>query len=108
MGDLATVYPVNGFARLKYDEHSAIWGYIETEFAARQSQVPVGMDDTPGWAVANVRVGYDLKDGSMTHRFYVGADNMFDKLYRDHLSSSRGIELTEPGLMLIAGYDLKF
>lgn len=53
---------------------------------------------TPGYAVFNLSVNiHTLKLSSLKLRVYAGVENIFNKNYRNHLSTTRGSITIEPG-----------
>lgn len=61
-------------------------------------RIPPG--GTPGYAVFNLRSGWELKDGLI---FSVAVENIFNKDYRTHGSGQN-----EPGINVIMGLDVRF
>ncbi|MBT3379660.1 MAG: TonB-dependent receptor [Lentisphaerae bacterium] len=94
---LSFVPPLNGLLGLRYGGNSGPWAQIETEWAANQSDVASAETRTDGWAAVNANVGYGFEAGHAHHDIVLSADNLFDTDYRNHLSTSRGFELREPG-----------
>ncbi len=96
--DLPQVPPLNGRIGIK----SNILKYISVEVAStffmQQNKIALGERSTSGYVL------FDLYLSSMTFdlnfftcRLFTGVENMFDKQYRNHLSTNRGQILSEPG-----------
>lgn len=66
------------------------------------------MISPPGWAVVNLGCGYLFSAVRFLHDITVGVDNLYDKAYRNHLSTSRGVAQGEPGLNAYAAYKMTF
>lgn len=94
---LSFVPPLNGLAGMRFDGESGVWGRIETEWAANQGDVAASEARTDRWMVLNADLGYGIEAGKARHEIVLSADNLFGTDYRNHLSTSRGFELREPG-----------
>jgi hemoglobin/transferrin/lactoferrin receptor protein len=106
--DLPFIPPLNGLVGLRYDHNTGLWGRVEAAWAASQEDVPPGIETTDGWQTVGLRLGYRFDYKNTDHELVFGADNVFSEVYRDHLSTSRGIELREPGLNFLAMYRFNF
>jgi hemoglobin/transferrin/lactoferrin receptor protein len=106
--NLAFIAPLNGLVGVRYQPAFGFWGDLALKWAARQDEPALDEEETPGWAVINAKCGYRFKVRNTVHDIMVGADNLLDRDYRNHLSTSRGVELTEPGLNLFASWKMEF
>ena len=106
--DLAYIPPLNGLTGVRYDPITGFWSSLEVEWAAAQTCVPAGVEPTGGWARVNAVAGYRLDKGSACHDIVFRVDNLFDSDYRNHLSTSRGIELKEPGINISIQWMMEF
>ena len=106
--DLPFIPPLNGLAGLRYDHSSGLWARVELSWALKQDQTPPTVETTDGWQTVGLRLGYKFNVKQTMHELILGVDNVFDEDYRDYLSTSRGIELKEPGLNFLATYRLWF
>jgi hemoglobin/transferrin/lactoferrin receptor protein len=107
--DLPFIPPLNGMFGIAFDSvDSGPWFDLNLEWAARQDEVAPGETETPGWAVVNAKAGFRFKAGPARHDLMLGVDNLFDKRYANHLSTSRNMELTEPGINLYAAWQMEF
>ena len=96
--DLPQMPPLNGRIGLS----SPVLKYFIVDLSSTlfnaQDKVAPGEISTPGYAVFNLGINttaipfYFLKIG-----FFGGVENIFDKSYRNHLSSNRGSVTAEPG-----------
>ncbi len=97
--NVAEIPPLRSSVRLRYDTWKWFaWG--EGVFSARQENVDTDLGEavTPAYAIANVRVGVRYERLTIS----VGVNNIFDKLYFEHLSYHRdpfssGVRVPEPG-----------
>ncbi len=106
--NLAFIPPLNGLVGLRYDDPAGFWGSIEMEWAASQDQVPSGGTESSSWETLNLRAGYRFPVGKISHEIMIGVDNLFDRDYRNYLSTSRDIELKEPGVGFLATWKMRF
>lgn len=71
---------------------------INSVIFAKQNLIAQGEIATPGYAIFNISLstGY-FNMQSVKLRVFSGVENLFNKEYRNHLSTYRGIIVTEPG-----------
>ncbi len=63
----------------------------------------------PGYAVFNAGLSSTtLKSRLFSVQLFAGVENIFDKEYRNHLSSNRGLVVVEPGRNFYAKLKLDF
>jgi hemoglobin/transferrin/lactoferrin receptor protein len=106
---LAFVPPLNGMAGIGHnDKGDGLWGEVNLKWAAKQDKIAAGETQTPGWATVNARAGYRFTIRQTRHELMIGLDNIFDVDYANHLSTSRGIELSEPGFNALAAWKMEF
>jgi hemoglobin/transferrin/lactoferrin receptor protein len=78
------------FEYLNADIYSSIY--------AEQNDVAEGEITTPGYVVFNILLNtVPIKFSNISFRVYSGVENIFDKGYRNHLSTTRGSLTIEPG-----------
>ena len=106
--ELPFIPPLNGLAGLRYDHSSGLWGRVELTWALKQDQTPSDVEPTDGWQRVGLRLGYKFNFKQTRQEVILGVENVFDEDYTDYLSTSRGIELKEPGLNFLATYRLWF
>jgi iron complex outermembrane recepter protein len=101
-GDLAEMPPLRGRLSARYDD-GRFHARLEGVFAAEQDHVDTALREelTPGWGIANVSAG--VRAGRL--RATAGVNNLFDRLYVEHLSYQRdpfrsGTHVPEPGRSL--------
>jgi len=90
--------PLNGLVGLRRELECGVWGAIETRWAARQDHTPPGTPHRDAWTCVDLRCGYGFDWGRSRHDLILGVENLFDSDYTNYLSTSRAIELKEPGL----------
>lgn len=105
---LPFIPPLNGLLGLRWEPNAGWWGRIEMEWAAEQDDAPDDREQSAGWTTVNLRAGYRFQTAGLRHAVMAGVDNLFDRDYRNYLATSRGIELKEPGLSLLATYTIGF
>ncbi len=95
---LPQIPPVNGMIGIGYKNEQIFNADINADFSGWQKKVASGEITTPGYTVFNLSVSspaYKFYGSSV--RIYAGAENIFDKAYRNHLSTARGSVTIEPG-----------
>lgn len=106
---LRFVPPMNGLLGLRYEQgDTGFWGALELDWAARQNHTPKGVSDNGGWATLNARLGYRFEVWSTRQEFVLAAENLANADYTNYLSTSRGVELREPGFGLAATWRVEF
>ena len=106
---LPFIPPLNGRLGIAFNSGDfGPWFDLNLEWASKQDKVAPGETETPGWTTVNARAGYRFLSGRIGHDLLLGLDNLFDEQYANHLSTSRNIELTEPGLNFYAAWKIVF
>lgn len=100
--DLPEIPPFRGRAALRYGKRS-FFAEAEGLAAAAQHRTDSDLreDPTPGYAVLNLKAGVHARKLNLA----AGLDNLFDRLYYEHLSYQRdpfrfGAKVPEPGRTL--------
>ncbi len=107
--DLAFIPPVNGLLGISYHAgDTGFYGDLNLDWASKQDRVAPKEQTTDGWSTINARIGYKMILGKTRHDLVLGVDNLLDKQYRNHLSTSRGLELAEPGMNLYGAWKMEF
>jgi hemoglobin/transferrin/lactoferrin receptor protein len=96
--DLAFIPPLNGVTGLSWDDLQRFRAGAEVVWAAGQNHTPEGVDSTGAWASVNLTAGYTFVLNNIRHRLGLHVNNLLDADYRNHLSTSRGFILKEPGI----------
>lgn len=105
---LRFVAPLNGLIGLRNDLDSGFWWALESRWAAEQHQVPEGALKTDSWAIVNARCGYGFEALGLGNELTLAVTNFLDTQYRNHLATSRGVELYAPGIGLEANWRVRF
>ena len=107
---LSFIAPLGGHVGLVYrpDAGEGFWFEAELEWAAAQRAVPAGVQPSASWQTVSIRAGYRFKLLGLAHAVSAAATNLFDETYRNHLSTTRGIDLKEPGIGLWCQWKIEF
>ncbi|MBZ0199263.1 MAG: TonB-dependent receptor, partial [Ignavibacteriaceae bacterium] len=98
-GNLPEIPPLNGIIGLKYNFMENYSAGINSEIFAAQNSVALGESATPGYVVFNLELtAKRINFGAVNFALSGGVENIFDRLYRNHLSSARGGLAIEPGI----------
>jgi hemoglobin/transferrin/lactoferrin receptor protein len=97
-GNLPEIPALNGNIGFKFGLFEYLNADIYTSIFAKQNDVAEGEITTPGYAVFNLLLNtIPIKLSTISFRIYSGMENVFDKSYRNHLSTTRGSITIEPG-----------
>ncbi len=97
-GNLPEIPPLNGRVGFKFGFLNYLQTDISSTLFAEQNDVAEGELTTPGYAVFNLLLNtVPIKFLSISFRVYSGIENIFNKGYRNHLSTTRGSITIEPG-----------
>jgi len=91
--------------RLRKPQDNTYSGMLEWRLAAGQTRLGDGDTPTPGYGIINIGVGVRLVSGGVVHNVSLNCDNLFDNVYRDHLSVIKDF-LPQPGRGLRLTYVL--
>lgn len=96
--DLPQIPPFNSRIGVRSDYLHYVYVDITASVFSKQTNTAQGEFETPGY------VYYDFHISSLpvdfkytTLQFFAGVDNIFDKAYRNHLATNRGLINIEPG-----------
>jgi hemoglobin/transferrin/lactoferrin receptor protein len=97
-GNLPEIPPMNGRIGFKFGFLDYLQTDISSTLFAEQNDVAEGEITTPGYAVFNLLLNtVPIKFSNISFRVFSGVENIFDKAYRNHLSTTRGSITIEPG-----------
>ncbi len=107
--NLPQIPPLNGTLGLKLSILKNLSADFSSSLFAPQNDVSTGEISTPGYAVFNASLNLkNINFSSVRMQFFAGAENIFDKSYRNHLSTTRGGIKWEPGrnlyIRLVTGW----
>jgi hemoglobin/transferrin/lactoferrin receptor protein len=96
--NLPQIPPLNTLVGLKY----LILDWLQVDLSAYlfadQDKVAEGEIETPGYAYYILKLDFlNLNIDRVHFNFTAGIENIFDKEYRNHLSTNRGLIVAEPG-----------
>jgi hemoglobin/transferrin/lactoferrin receptor protein len=97
-GNLPQIAPLNGNLGVRFDLFNQLDADFSSTLFAAQKDVAAGELTTPGYATFNI--SFATKSfylSSMNFKVYAGVENLLDKNYRNHLSTTRGSLTIEPG-----------
>ncbi len=105
---LRFIPPFNGLAGLRQTLDNGFWWSAETIWTAGQHETPDDVDASSFYALLNARCGYGFDTAGLRHELTLGVTNLLDRQYHNYLATSRGVELTEPGLTVLGGWSVSF
>lgn len=96
--NLPEIPPLNGRIGIKFN----LLNKIDTEFSstifAEQNETAAGEMKTPGYAIFNLLLNTNTFNlSALNLKICAGIQNIFDKSFRNHLSTTRGSNTIEPG-----------
>jgi len=107
--NLAEIPPFSSRSVLRFD-NGLVWGELEGIVAGAQNNVDASLleQPTPGYELANVRLGVNVKN----FRIWVALNNVFDRRFVEHLSFQRdpfrsGIRVYEPGRNFFLNFEFR-
>ena len=108
-GNLPEIPPLNGTLGLKFNVFDYGNMDISSTLFAEQGDVAPGELKTPGYAIFNfVFSSVPIDFTSVKIRVFAGVDNLLNKSYRNHLSTTRGNLTIEPGRNIFAKLTVEF
>jgi hemoglobin/transferrin/lactoferrin receptor protein len=96
--DLPQMPPLCGRAGMRFAFADIAEAELSASFAADQDAVAAGESRTPGYVLYHLRLrSRPVRIAGLQARVVAGIENVFDRSWRRHLSTLRGLILTEPG-----------
>lgn len=96
--DLPQIPPLNMLIGLRYNLSDWLIADFSSYIFDKQDKVASGEMVTPGYAYFNFKLQFmDLQFSNINFNITAGVENIFNKEYRNHLSTNRGLILAEPG-----------
>ncbi|MCJ7555179.1 MAG: TonB-dependent receptor, partial [Ignavibacteriaceae bacterium] len=107
--NLPQIPPLNGTLGLKMSLVNDIETELSSTIYAAQNDIAVGEIAASGYAIFNLSVNVKNIEFAPAHlQLFAGVDNIFNKSYRSHLSTTRGGMTIEPGrnfyIKLVTGW----
>jgi iron complex outermembrane receptor protein len=87
--------PLNGQLGLNLDR-TRWFASVAARYAAKQDRLGDFEEPTDGYVVPNVSAGLRIVRGAQLHTITLKIDNVFNKVFRDHLSRMKSL-MPEPG-----------
>ncbi|MGD8779163.1 MAG: TonB-dependent receptor [Ignavibacteria bacterium] len=107
--DLPEIPPLNGKIGFRLPASKYFNMDLSSTFFSDQNKTAVGESKTPGYMYFDFYINsrpFDL--GYFSLRLFAGVENIFDRAYRNHLSTYRGLLKTEPGRNFFAKIAMDF
>ena len=98
--------PMRALLRANYQD-SRYKGMAELRLAASQTRLGEGDTPTEGYGIVNLGAGVRFAQEGLTHTVAVHCDNVFDRVYRDHLSVIKDF-VPQPGRGIRLTYELAY
>ena len=97
-GNLPSIPPLNGNIGINFSLSEILNADISSTFFAEQNKTAAGEIRTPGYLYFNIYLNSTaVKFNGFNFRIYTGIENIFNREYRNHLSTTRGSITVEPG-----------
>lgn len=96
--NLPQIPPLNGLLGVEFVPVN--WLNVDFSIVVfdAQNKVAVGEKTTPGYLTLNFDLNFpEIKIGNIICKLATGIENILDKDYRNHLSTNRGLIISEPG-----------
>jgi hemoglobin/transferrin/lactoferrin receptor protein len=107
--DLPEIPPLNGQVGLRSPLLKYFNVDVSANMAAGQTRVAAGEIETPGYTYFNLYLQTNpISVSGLSNRLIVGIENIFDRAYRYHLSTYRGLVRLEPGRNVLVRWMLYF
>lgn len=108
-GNLPEIPPLNGNLGIKFGLFDKVQADFSSTIFSAQNKVAAGELKTPGYAYFNFYIDAgSFNFSSIEFRISTGIENIFNKEYRNYLSTTRGLILVEPGRNLFIKLITKF
>ncbi|MEO8232182.1 MAG: TonB-dependent receptor [Ignavibacteriota bacterium] len=107
--DLPQISPLNSIVGIEYFPLDWMSADVSAIIFAEQNKVAPGEISTPGYATFNFKLNFvNLNLGSIKAGVSIGLENILDKEYRNHLSTNRGLIISEPGRNIFVRANIAF
>lgn len=96
--NLQQIVPLNGRIGLRFPVLTYLYTDLSSTFFAKQNNNSPGEIATPGYAVFDFYLSTsEINIKYFSFKLYSGIENLFDKSYKQYLSTNRGFIKDEPG-----------
>ncbi|MBZ0180977.1 MAG: TonB-dependent receptor [Melioribacteraceae bacterium] len=107
--NLPEIPPFNGMIGFRFELIDFLKADFNSIFTADQNKTAQGEVSTPGYAYFNIYLTTELiRLSGIGIQFSGGIENLFNKEYRNHLSTNRGFIKSEPGRNLFLKMNLNW
>ena len=107
--NLPMMPPVRGHVSARWSPLQSYWSETLFTFCDNQDKIASGERKTPGYGLLDISVGRNFAgDGRISYDLTMGVKNVFDKAYRDHLTTSRGFDILGMGRSFFVTYKINF
>lgn len=107
--NLPGIPPLNGSIGIGYNLPGIMRLYADARLYAAQDKTAALEQETGGYALYNLSFESENIDLIFAKaKLYAGVENIFDRAYRYHLSSTRGVLRLEPGRNIYVRLNLRF
>ncbi len=107
--DLPQISPLNSIIGIEYFPLDWMSADFSSIIFAEQNKVAPAEKTTPGYLTFNFKINFiNITHGGVKGGFSAGIENIFNKEYRNHLSTNRGSITTEPGRNFFLRANLAF
>ena len=107
--NLPMIPPLRAHISARYNLFNNYWTEPLFTFCDKQDKVSSGERATPGYGIMDIFVGRTFAgDGRISYDLTAGIKNVFDKAYRDHLTTSRGFDILGMGRSFFVTYKINF
>lgn len=101
--------PPRGHISVRWNLGDDLWVEPLATFVYRQDKVAPEELTTPGYGIADISFGKTFPaGGNLRQDFIIGVKNIGDRLYRDHLTTSRGYEMYGQGRSIYTSLRVNF
>ena len=107
--NLPLIPPFSAGAGLRYHFQGIFTVEWTTNWVAAQKKTAIGETATDSYFLSDFSLYSATKEIGMTSfQIFAGVDNVFNKSYRNHLATNRGLILTEPGRNVFVKLVMRF
>jgi outer membrane receptor protein involved in Fe transport len=107
--DLPLIPPFSAGAGFRYHLPGVCTAEWTTSWVSAQNKIALGETATESYFLSDFSLYSALKNfGVTTFQIFAGVDNVFNKSYRNHLATNRGMILVEPGRNVFIKLVIKF
>jgi outer membrane receptor protein involved in Fe transport len=107
--DLPQISPLNGTLGFIVPIKNILQMDFSTTLASNQNKIGIGENRTGGFVYFDISLASETINFSFLNlKLVAGVQNLFNRSYREHLSTYRGINMIEPGRNIFAKFIIDF